>query len=90
MVLTDDAYNETIEEKQDKDKQLQSFKERMANIENILVTIQPLLQQVTTINHLLQYRWTNYPYYIMKKIISLKSLTMLFLYIFNTILYFML
>jgi integrase/recombinase XerD len=46
MVLTYDAYNETIEEKQDKDKQLQTVKERMANIENMLVAIQPLLQKV--------------------------------------------
>jgi hypothetical protein len=46
MVLTYDAYNETMEENQNKDKELQSVKERMANIETILVAIQPLLQQV--------------------------------------------
>jgi len=46
MVLTYDAYNETVEEKQNKDRELQSVRERMTNIENILVAIQPLLQQV--------------------------------------------
>jgi integrase/recombinase XerD len=46
MVLTYDAYNETIEEKEQKDKDLQSVRERMASIENMLVVIQPLLQHV--------------------------------------------
>jgi integrase/recombinase XerD len=46
MVLTYDAYNETVEEKQQKDKDLQSVKERMASIENLLVAIQPLLQGI--------------------------------------------
>jgi hypothetical protein len=46
MVLTYDAYNETIEEKEQKDKDLQLVRERMANIENTLVAIQPLLQYV--------------------------------------------
>jgi hypothetical protein len=46
MVLTYEAYNEAVEENQNKDKELQSVKERMANIETILVAIQPLLQQV--------------------------------------------
>ncbi len=46
MVLTYDAYNETVEEKQNKDKELESVKERMAGIETILVAIQPLLQQI--------------------------------------------
>jgi integrase/recombinase XerD len=46
MVLTYDAYSETVEVKQNKDKELESFKERMTNIENILVAIQPMLQQV--------------------------------------------
>jgi hypothetical protein len=46
MVLTYDAYNETIEEKRQKDNELQTFKERMDNLEKILVTIQPLLQHV--------------------------------------------
>src|SRR5919198_1881722 len=46
MVLTYDAYNETIEEKEQKDKDLQSVRERMASIENMLVVIQPLLQNV--------------------------------------------
>lgn len=46
MVLTYDAYNETVEEKHTTDKELQSVKERMTDIENILLAIQPLLQQV--------------------------------------------
>jgi integrase len=46
MVLTYDAYNETIEEKEQKDKDLQLVKERMESIENMLVVIQPLLQHV--------------------------------------------
>jgi len=46
MVLTYDAYNETIEEKERKDKDLQSVTERMANIENMLLVIQPMLQHV--------------------------------------------
>jgi integrase/recombinase XerD len=46
MVLTYDAYSETVEEKQKTDSELQSVKQRMTNIENILVTIQPLLQHI--------------------------------------------
>ena len=46
MVLTYDAYNETIEEKQRKNDELQTFKERMDNLEKILFSIQPLLQHV--------------------------------------------
>jgi hypothetical protein len=46
MVLTYDAYSETIEEKGEKEKELQSVKERMTNIENLLVAIQPLLQNI--------------------------------------------
>jgi predicted nucleic acid-binding Zn ribbon protein len=46
MVLTYDAYNETMEEKRQKDSEIQTFKERMDNLEKILVTIQPLLQHV--------------------------------------------
>ena len=48
MVLTYDAYNESVEEKQQKDNDLQLVKERMASIENILVAIQPLLQNLKT------------------------------------------
>ena len=46
MVLTYDAYGEAIEEKQQKDSELQTFKERMDNLEKILFSIQPLLQHV--------------------------------------------
>ena len=46
MVLTYDAYNETVEENQQKDKDLQSVKERMSSIENVLIAIQPLLQNI--------------------------------------------
>jgi hypothetical protein len=38
--------NQAIEQIQEKDKELQSVKDRMINIENILVSIQPLLQQI--------------------------------------------
>ena len=46
MVLTYDAYNETMEEKRQKDSEIQTFKERMDNLEKILFSIQPLLQHV--------------------------------------------
>jgi hypothetical protein len=39
-----DGYQEVLQEQQEKDKDLQSVKERMASIENVLVAIQPLLQ----------------------------------------------
>jgi hypothetical protein len=35
-----------LQEQQEKDKDLQSVKERMASIENVLVDIQPLLQNI--------------------------------------------
>jgi hypothetical protein len=40
------SYSETVEEKGEKAKELQSVKERMANIESLLVAIQPLLQNI--------------------------------------------
>jgi UTP-glucose-1-phosphate uridylyltransferase len=43
MVLTYDAYNETAEESMRKENELQSVKERMINIENLLIAIQPVL-----------------------------------------------
>ncbi len=46
MVLTYDAYSETVEEKQKTDSELQSVIHRMTNIENALVTIQPLLRHI--------------------------------------------
>jgi len=46
MVLTYDAYSETLENQQEKEKELQSVKERMSSIENLLVTIQPMLQNI--------------------------------------------
>jgi CHAD domain-containing protein len=46
MVLTYGAYNETLEKQQEKDTELHDFKERISKMENILVAIQPLLQQV--------------------------------------------
>ena len=46
MVLTYDAYTETVEEKSEKEKELQSVKERMANVENLLIAIQPLLRNI--------------------------------------------
>jgi hypothetical protein len=46
MVLTYDAYNETIERQQQKDGELQSIKEQIANMENLLTVIQPLLKHI--------------------------------------------
>jgi integrase/recombinase XerD len=46
MVLTYDAYNETAEEYVRKENELQSVKERMENIEKLLITIQPILRNV--------------------------------------------
>jgi hypothetical protein len=46
MVLTYDAFNETVEEKQEKDKELESFKKRIANMENLITVIQPFLKQI--------------------------------------------
>jgi hypothetical protein len=40
-----DGYQE-VQEQQEKDKDLQSVKERMASIENVLIAIQPLLQNL--------------------------------------------
>ena len=39
MVLTYDAYNETIESQKKKNVELQTFKERMDNLEKILFSI---------------------------------------------------
>ena len=38
--------SDVLQEQQEKDKDLQSVKERMASIENVLVAIQPLLQNI--------------------------------------------
>jgi integrase/recombinase XerD len=46
MIMSFDGYQEVLQEQQEKDKDLQSVKERMASIENILVAIQPLLQNI--------------------------------------------
>ena len=46
MVLTYDAYNETAEEYVRKENELRSVKERMTNIENLLIAIQPVLQKI--------------------------------------------
>jgi hypothetical protein len=46
MVMSFDGYQEVLQEQQEKDKDLQSVKERMASIENVLVAIQPLLQNI--------------------------------------------
>jgi hypothetical protein len=46
MIMSFDGYQEVLQEQQDKDKDLQSVKERMARIENVLVAIQPLLQNI--------------------------------------------
>jgi integrase/recombinase XerD len=46
MLMSFDGYQEVLQEQQEKDKDLQSVKERMASIENVLVAIQPLLQNL--------------------------------------------
>ena len=40
------THSETVEEKGEKEKELQSVRECMANIESLLVAIQPLLQNI--------------------------------------------
>jgi len=46
MIMSFEGYQEVLEEQQKKDKDLQTVKERMASIENVLVIIQPLLQKI--------------------------------------------
>ena len=46
MVLTYDAYSETVEENNEKENELQIIRHRMTNIENLLITIQPMLQNI--------------------------------------------
>lgn len=46
MVLTYDAYNETVEEYDRKENELRSVTERMENIENLLMAVQPILQKI--------------------------------------------
>ena len=46
MLMSFDGYQEVLQEQQEKDRDLQSVKERMASIENLLVAIQPLLQNI--------------------------------------------
>ena len=46
MIMSFDGYQEVLQEQQEKDKDLQSVKECMASIENVLVVIQPLLQNL--------------------------------------------
>jgi integrase/recombinase XerD len=40
MIMSLEGYQEVLQERQEKDKDLQSFKQRMASIENMLVAIQ--------------------------------------------------
>lgn len=46
MVLTYDAYSETAEESMRKENELRLVNERMENIEKLLITIQPILQNI--------------------------------------------
>ena len=46
MIMSFDGYDEVLQEQQKKDKDLQSVKERISSIENVLVAIQPLLQNL--------------------------------------------
>ena len=43
-IMSFDGYNEVLQEQQKKDNDLQSVKERLYRIENVLVAIQPLLK----------------------------------------------
>jgi hypothetical protein len=46
MVLTYDSYSETLESQKQNEDELKTIKERMANIENLLVVIPPFLQNI--------------------------------------------
>lgn len=46
MVLTYDSYSETLESQEQNEDELKTMKERMASIENLLVVIQPFLQNI--------------------------------------------
>jgi DNA-binding protein YbaB len=46
MVLTYDAYNDTVEQKQQKDKDLDLLKEQMSQMQKQFVALQPLLQNI--------------------------------------------
>jgi hypothetical protein len=46
MVLTYDAYSETVEDYERKENELQSVKERMENIEQLLIAVHPILQKI--------------------------------------------
>jgi hypothetical protein len=46
MVLTYNAYSETVEEYMRKENELQSVKERMGNIEKLLIAVQPMIQKI--------------------------------------------
>jgi hypothetical protein len=46
LYYLDNGYQEVLQEQQEKNKDLQSIKERIASIENVLVAIQPLLQDI--------------------------------------------
>lgn len=46
MVLTYDAYSETVGDYERKENELQSVKERMENIEQLLIAVHPILQKI--------------------------------------------
>ncbi|MGH9976952.1 MAG: hypothetical protein ACRD8Z_14120, partial [Nitrososphaeraceae archaeon] len=46
MVLTYDSYSETVEDSKRKENELQSVKERMENIEQLLIAVHPILQKI--------------------------------------------
>jgi len=46
LVLTYNSYSETLESQKQNEDELKTMKERMANIENLLVVIQPFLQNI--------------------------------------------
>lgn len=46
FVLTITGYSKLMEEQRTKEDELQSVRERMENIENLLITVQPILQKI--------------------------------------------
>ena len=46
MIMSYEGYQEALESQKQNEDELNTMKERMANIENLLVAIQPLLQNI--------------------------------------------
>ena len=46
MIMSSEGYQEALESQKQNEDELNTMKERMANIENLLVVIQPLLKNI--------------------------------------------